>query len=52
MGPKLLLQMHLSKECNRAELAYEAAQQVLLMTGAQTQVFSTRQDRRGTIHRV
>jgi phosphoribosyl 1,2-cyclic phosphodiesterase len=49
-GPKLLIQMHLSSDCNKAELAYRAAQEVLLLTGAQTQVFSTRQDRRGTIH--
>ena len=49
-GPKLLVQMHLSRECNRAELAYEAAQQVLLMTGSRAQVFSTRQDKRGTVH--
>ena len=47
---KLLLQMHLSQECNRPQLAYEAAQQVVFMTGAQTRVYSTRQDRRGTIH--
>jgi phosphoribosyl 1,2-cyclic phosphodiesterase len=51
-GPKLLLQMHLSRDCNRADLAYQAAQQVVLLTGAQTRVFSTRQDRRGTIHHV
>lgn len=49
-GPRLLLQMHLSSDCNRADIAYQAAQEVLLMTGAHTQVFSTRQDRRGTIH--
>ena len=51
-GPKVLVQMHLSRECNRAELAYEAAQQVLLLTGSDTQVFSTRQDRRGTVHTI
>lgn len=49
-GPKVLVQMHLSQDCNRAELAYEAAQQVLLLNGAQTRVFSSRQDRRGTVH--
>jgi phosphoribosyl 1,2-cyclic phosphodiesterase len=51
-GPKLLLQMHLSRDCNRPDLAYQAAQQVVLLTGAQTRVFSTRQDRRGTVHHV
>jgi phosphoribosyl 1,2-cyclic phosphodiesterase len=49
-GPKLLLQMHLSRDCNRAELAYRAAQEVVLLSGTQTQVFSTRQECRGTIH--
>jgi phosphoribosyl 1,2-cyclic phosphodiesterase len=51
-GPRVLLQMHLSRECNRPELAYQAAQQVILLRGAQTQVYSTRQDRRGTIHEI
>jgi phosphoribosyl 1,2-cyclic phosphodiesterase len=51
-GPKLLLQMHLSRDCNRADLAYQAAQQVVMLTGAQTRVFSTRQDRRGTVHEI
>jgi len=49
-GPKVLLQMHLSRDCNRAELAYQAAQEVLMLTGGQTRIFSTRQDQRGTIH--
>ncbi len=49
-GPKLLVQMHLSRDCNRPELAYKAAQEVVLLTGASTRVFSTRQDRRGTVH--
>ena len=49
-GPKLLVQMHLSRDCNRPELAYKAAQEVVLLTGAATRVFSTRQDRRGTVH--
>ncbi|HYG76164.1 MAG TPA: MBL fold metallo-hydrolase [Planctomycetota bacterium] len=49
-GPKLLVQMHLSRDCNRAELAYNAAQEVVLLTGAHTRVYSTRQDRRGTVH--
>jgi len=51
-GPQLLLQLHLSRDCNRPELAYQAAQEVLLTTGAQTRIFSTRQDRRGTIHEI
>jgi len=49
-GPKLLVQMHLSRDCNRPELAYKAAQEIVLLTGAATRVFSTRQDRRGTVH--
>jgi len=49
-GPKFLVQMHLSRDCNRADIAYQAAQEVLLLTGAQTRVYSTRQDRRGTVH--
>ena len=44
--------MHLSQDCNRAELAYQAAQEILLMTGAKTSVYSTRQNQRGTIHSV
>ena len=50
--PRLLVQMHLSQECNRAELAYRAALEVVQQCGAPTQVFSTRQDQRGTIHRI
>lgn len=50
--PKYLVQLHLSRECNRAELAYQAAQEVLLLSGAETQVFSSRQEIRGTMHRV
>jgi phosphoribosyl 1,2-cyclic phosphodiesterase len=51
-GPELLIQMHLSEDCNRAELAYQAAQEILLMTGARTRVYSSRQHERGTIHSV
>jgi phosphoribosyl 1,2-cyclic phosphodiesterase len=50
--PRTLVQMHLSLDCNRAELAYRAALEVVQEAGAPTQVFSTRQDRRGTMHRV
>lgn len=50
--PKLLVQMHLSRECNRAELAYQAAQEVTMLAGAGTRVFCTRQEKRGTIHHV
>jgi phosphoribosyl 1,2-cyclic phosphodiesterase len=48
--PQVLIQIHLSRECNSAELAFQAAQEVLLLTGAGTQVFSSKQDRRGTMH--
>ena len=51
-APKFLIQLHLSRECNRAELAYQSAQEVLMLCGGETQVFSTRQERRGTVHRV
>jgi len=51
-GPKTLIQMHLSQDCNRADLAYQAAQEVVLLSGAQTRVFSTRQHQRGTVHEV
>jgi ribonuclease BN (tRNA processing enzyme) len=51
-GPKALIQMHLSQDCNRADLAYQAAQEVVLLSGAQTRVFSTRQNQRGTVHEV
>lgn len=51
-GPKLLVQIHLSRDCNTAELAYRAAQEVVLTAGAQTRVFTTRQERRGTVHAV
>ncbi len=51
-APRLVVQMHLSQDCNRAELAYRAAQEVLFLAGAATQVFSTKQDQRGTLHRL
>ncbi len=51
-GPEVLVQMHLSEDCNRADLAYQAAQEILLMTGAKTRVYSTRQNQRGTVHVV
>ncbi|MEI6232037.1 MAG: MBL fold metallo-hydrolase [Planctomycetota bacterium] len=50
--PKSLVQLHLSRECNRAELAFQAAQEVAFLAGAPTQIFSSRQEIRGTIHRV
>jgi ribonuclease BN (tRNA processing enzyme) len=51
-GPKSLIQLHLSQDCNRADLAYQAAQEVVLLSGAQTRVFSTRQHQRGTVHEI
>lgn len=51
-GPKRLVQMHLSEECNRPELAFQAAKEVVERLGAHTEIFSTRQDRRGTVHEV
>jgi phosphoribosyl 1,2-cyclic phosphodiesterase len=51
-GPDVLVQMHLSEDCNRADLAYQAAQEILLLTGARTRIFSSRQNQRGTIHAV
>ena len=51
-APKFLVQLHLSRECNSAELAYQSAQEVLLLCGGNTQVFSSRQERRGTVHRI
>jgi len=50
-GPRLLLQMHLSRECN-AGTRLSGRQEVLFLKGAATRVFSTRQDERGTIHEV
>lgn len=49
-GPTVLVQLHLSQECNDPTLAYQAARQAILASGVQTQVFSTRQDQRGTVH--
>jgi phosphoribosyl 1,2-cyclic phosphodiesterase len=49
-APQVLVQLHLSEDCNRPDLAYRAAQEVLFLSGAQTKVFSSRQDRCGTVH--
>jgi phosphoribosyl 1,2-cyclic phosphodiesterase len=49
-GPKYLVQLHLSDECNLPRLAYDAAYEVVKELGASTQVFSTRQQMRGTIY--
>jgi phosphoribosyl 1,2-cyclic phosphodiesterase len=49
-GPKFLIQLHLSEECNTERLAYSAAQDVVKATSAQTKIFSSRQHQRGTIH--
>jgi len=51
-GPKFLIQMHLSEDCNRPELAYRAAREVADRRGVATQVFSSRQDVRGSMHLV
>ncbi len=51
-APKALVQIHLSRECNSAELAYQAAQEVAFWAGAPTQIFSSRQEIRGTLHHV
>ncbi|MCW8129856.1 MAG: MBL fold metallo-hydrolase [Planctomycetota bacterium] len=51
-GPRLLVQMHLSEDCNRPDLAYKAAQEVVLRMGAHTKVFSTKQNLRGTVHEI
>src|SRR4051812_17981350 len=51
-APKALVQIHLSRQCNRAELAYQSAQEVAFLAGAATRIFSSRQEIRGTLHRV
>jgi len=51
-APKALVQIHLSRECNRAELAYQSAQEVAFLAGAATRIFSSKQEIRGTLHRV
>ncbi|MCY3022005.1 MAG: MBL fold metallo-hydrolase [Planctomycetota bacterium] len=48
-GPRYLVQLHLSQECNDPEVAFKAAREIAFLMGAHTQVFSTRQDKRGTI---
>jgi phosphoribosyl 1,2-cyclic phosphodiesterase len=50
--PQVVIQLHLSEECNKPELAYRAAQEAVLLSGAQTKVYSSRQDQRGTIHEL
>ena len=49
-GPQRLVQMHLSQDCNRPELAFRAASDVVQRLGTRTGIFSTRQERRGTVH--
>jgi ribonuclease BN (tRNA processing enzyme) len=51
-GPKTLVQLHLSQECNTPLLAFQAAQEVITACGARTEVYSTRQDQRGKVHVV
>ena len=51
-GPQVLVQLHLSAECNQPDLAYRAAQSVVERLGASTKVFTTKQDRRGSVHSI
>ncbi|MGD0093079.1 MAG: MBL fold metallo-hydrolase [Planctomycetota bacterium] len=51
-GPRVLVQLHLSQECNEPGLAFRAAQEVALASGAGTQIFSSRQNQRGTVHEL
>ncbi len=51
-APKALVQIHLSRECNSAQLAFLAAQEVAFLAGATTRIFSSRQEIRGSIHRI
>jgi phosphoribosyl 1,2-cyclic phosphodiesterase len=46
---RTLVQLHLSRECNRAELAYRSAQEVILRLKAPVEVFSSRQEQRGRV---
>jgi len=51
-GPKRIVQMHLSGECNTPELAYRAAMGVVRKRGVSSAVYSSRQDRRGRVLEV
>jgi phosphoribosyl 1,2-cyclic phosphodiesterase len=51
-APKSLVQIHLSRECNSAQLAFDSAQEVAFLAGAQTRIFSSRQEIRGTLHHI
>jgi phosphoribosyl 1,2-cyclic phosphodiesterase len=49
-GPRRLVQLHLSEDCNEPGLAHQAAQAVLKRLSAGTEVFTTRQDAPGRVH--
>lgn len=49
-GPRVLVQLHLSEECNDPTLAFRTAQQAVIAAGVQTRVYSSRQHERGTVH--
>jgi len=49
-GPRVLVQLHLSQECNDQALAFRAAQEVVSACGLTMQIFSTRQEQPGTVH--
>jgi phosphoribosyl 1,2-cyclic phosphodiesterase len=51
-GPKRLVQLHLSEECNDRKLAYSAAREVAIRHGAHTEIFSSHQQFAGTIHDI
>ena len=46
---RALVQLHLSQECNRDELAYQSAREVIVRRKAPVEVFSTRQGQRGAV---
>ena len=51
-GPRRLIQLHLSSDCNRPELAFRAAQEMADRLNVKISIFSTRQDQRGALHVV
>jgi phosphoribosyl 1,2-cyclic phosphodiesterase len=51
-GPRRLVQLHLSRECNTSRLAYQAAREVVLRLGACTRIYGSRQEAPGEVHEV
>ena len=51
-GPRRLVQLHISGDCNRPDLAFQAAQEMAVRMQASTVIFSSRQDQRGALHIV